>query len=341
MQHPSLKDTFIFSNYCWESTSNRIRYIVLALVKKQRIFYVEPPILGMTSFARLNEFYSDDGVIVLTPYLPLNTDEEERNEVTQELLRDFIAQENISYFDSWYFSYAAWDYSHEIKANNIIYYIEREEELGFSLAEIADYIFSSQRIEHERCIHIADGVDYDHFAQARLSLIKPDDLSSIPSPQVGCYGIQDQTLIEEVARSRPDLQFIFLTAPGEINLENVHYLGPKNFYSLPLYLSQWNIALTSDHENYMMELLASGTPVVYINDDIEIEEDLVHQANNLEEIIFKIDLALTQTSLDPNWIDRVDAYLQNKSWDHQVELILQGQRINSISNITPPLTLTH
>lgn len=340
MAHPSLQDTLIFSNYCWESAPQRIRYIVLSLLKKQRIFYVEPPILGMTSYAKLNEFYAADGVIVLTPYLPLDTSEEVKNEITQELLLNFIAQENLSYFESWYFSYPAWDYSKNLEADKITYHIEREEELNSPLAKEATYIFSAKRIEHDRCIYIADGVDYDHFAQARLSLVKPDDLANIPSPQIGCYGVYDQGLIEEIARERPNLQFIFLTPPGDIHLPNVHYLGSKHFYSLPLYLSQWNAALTSNDEDYMMELLASGTPVLYLNNEREIEEDLVHQAHNLEEILFKLDLALQQTTIDPYWIDRVDSYLQNKSWYHQVELMLQGQKTKDMNNIASSLTLT-
>lgn len=333
--HPSLKDTLVLSSFCWESTSNRIRYIVLSLLKKQRIFYVEPPILGMTSFARLNESYSPDGVIVLTPYLPLNTDEEERNKVTEELINQFLNQENISFFESWYFSPMAWDYSKNLKHQNIVYNIDREDELNAEIAEVANYIFSSKKIAHDRCIYIADGVDFDHFSQARLSLIKPDDMNCLPSPKVGCYGIYDQILIEEIAQRRPDLQFIFLTPEGSIKRDNVHYLGTKSFYSLPLYLSDWDLAITTDHENHMMELLASGTPTILINEEEPLDLDLIHQASNIDEIIFKIDLALQQNALDPYWIDRVDLYLQNKSWDHQVELMLQGQRVESSITSTP------
>jgi len=325
MLHQSLKDIFIFSNFCWESTSTRIRYIALSLIKKHRLFYVEPPVLGMTGQPKLNESYSAEGLTVLTPYLPLSTEEKNKNDITHALLKVFIEQENITYYDSWYFSPGAWDYSHSLHPQSIIYNVEHEFELDTPLADEASYIFSSQQIDHDRCILIPDGVDFEHFSQARLSLIRPDDLADIPSPRIGCYSVYDQDLIEEVARRRPDLQFIFLMQEGSVELSNVHYLGMKNFFSLPLYFSHWDVALTSDRENQMMELLASGTPVICLNER-EIDDGLIHQATNIDDVIFKIDLALQQNTIDPYWIDRVDSYLQSKSWDHQVELMLKGQR---------------
>lgn len=338
MLYSSLKDVFIFSSFCWESTANRIRYIVLSLVKKHRLFYLEPPVLGVTSFAKLGEFYSPDGPIVLTPYLPLDTSEIEASKITQELLENFIDQENISLFDSWYFSDAAWELSKMLRPQAIVYHIEQERELASPLAQEAHYIFSSQNLPDEEAIYIADGVDYDHFSQGRLKLIEPEDIAEIPSPRIGCYSIHDQQLIEEVASKRPDLHFIFLTPPGPIEMPNVHYLGFKNFYSLPMYLAHMNMALTSDRENHMMELLASGTPAIYCGEK-EVDESIIFKAADVEEIIKRLELHLGQTEMDPYWIDRVDVYLQDKSWEHQVDLMLSIQETH-LDSKSATLTLT-
>lgn len=331
MLNSTLQDIFLFSDYCWESSSGRIKNIALKLIEKQRVYLVEPPILGMTSFAQLNEFYSPDGVIVLTPYLPLKTNESDKNTITSELLQNFIDQENILYFKSWYFSSAAWDFSKDLGAKSIIMDVEREDQLQGELAREADYIFAAHPMNDPRCMEIADGVDFEHFAQARLSLIRPDDLEEIPAgPRIGCYGVYDNTMIEKIAQLRPELQFIFLQPPGEIELPNVHYLGVKNFYSLPLYISHWDIALTQLQDKHLLELLSAGKPTICLNKKAVVAESLIFKAEDADELSKKIDEALEQNTNDPHWIDRVDQFLQTKSWEHQVNLMLEVQSLEEL-----------
>lgn len=333
-----LQDIFIFSDYCWESSNGRIRNIALSLLKKNRVFIVESPILGMTSFAKLSEFYSPDGVIVLTPYLPLKTNEADKNTITGELISNFIDQENILYFDSWYFSATPWSFSQNLKAKSITYHVDKADDLLSPLSDAADSLFSSTDFHDPRCSVIADGVDFEHFSQARLSLIRPDDLAEISSPVVGCYGVYDESIIEQMATQRPDLQFVFLNSNDEIKLENVHYLGVKNFYSLPLYMSHWDIALTQFNDKHLFELLSAGKPTIYLGDAPVIDETYVLNANNTQQIMEKIDLTLKQGMNDPQWIDKVDLLLQSKSWDHQVELMVKKQKLEDLA-IYPEETL--
>ena len=59
----------------------------------------------------------------------------------------------------------------------------------------------------------------------------------------------DYVLLGEVARRRPDWQFVMIGPIVKIDPallphgENVHYVGMKSYKELPAYLSNWNVAI--------------------------------------------------------------------------------------------------
>lgn len=168
--------------------------------------------------------------------------------------------------------------------------------------------------------------------------MEPMDQIHIPHPRVGYHGIIDErinfTLLSEMADLKPDYQFVMIGPVMNIDGEklpqrkNIHFLGKKDYHSLPLYLAGWDCAIVPfllNEETQLLnptktaEFLASGTPVVAsaIKDIVSsyAQEDLVVIAHTAEEFINSIEMAISQNSNQEAWIKRVDAYLSKNSWD--------------------------
>ena len=119
-------------------------------------------------------------------------------------------------------------------------------------------------------------------------------------------------LMAEVARLRPEVQFVFLGPVVKIDPAtlphgpNVHYLGGKSYQDLPQYLSGWDVAMLPFALNASTrfisptktpEYLAAGKPVVStpIRDVVRGygDEGLVAIAGAAEEFAGAIDAALS------------------------------------------------
>ena len=125
------------------------------------------------------------------------------------------------------------------------------------------------------------------------------------------------------------------------NHPNIHYLGPKKYEELPEYLSNWDIALLLFARNESTrfisptktpEYLAAGKPVIStsIQDVVRPygELNLVSIADDPDDFIEAAQEFLTKSHEQTDWLNRVDEFLANMSWDktwHQMsELINQA-----------------
>jgi UDP-galactopyranose mutase len=105
----------------------------------------------------------------------------------------------------------------------------------------------------------------------------------LPRPRLGFYGVIDQRLdielIDAVAATRPEWQLVKIGRVVQIDpavlpmRTNIHWLGPKLYEELPLYLAGWDMALLPFARNESTrfisptkapEYLAAGRPVVPI-----------------------------------------------------------------------------
>jgi UDP-galactopyranose mutase len=224
--------------------------------------------------------------------------------------------------------------------------IERE------LLEKADILFTAGQslFEWKKKLHpntflFPGSVDKNHFAKARHVTFDPPDQDSIPHPRLGFYGIIDDRfnfeLLEHVARLRHAWQFVIIGPVTGIDphllphCPNIHYLGLKHYRELPSYIAGWDIALIPFAHNEITrfisptktaEYLAAGKPVIStpIIDIIRSygNKGLVRIAGTPDEFIRVCDEEL-QIKDREEWLDHVDAFLSNASWDHTCQEMMQ------------------
>src|SRR6185503_8122255 len=165
----------------------------------------------------------------------------------------------------------------------------------------------------------------------------PHDQASIPHPRLGFFGVIDERfdieLLDAVARQRPDWHFVMIGPVVKIHPDtlpkhvNIHYLGSKKYEELPNYLAGWDIALLLFARNESTrfisptktpEYLAAGKPVIStsIRDVVRPygELNLVEITDTADEFIAAAEKILS-TSNHSEWLQKVDAFLENISWD--------------------------
>lgn len=213
------------------------------------------------------------------------------------------------------------------------------------LFKLADLVFTGGRSLYEAKQHqhssvhaFPSSIDAAHFADARSLVEEPVDQAEIPHPRLGFYGVVDErmdlALLDGIAQARPDWHLVIIGPVVKIdpaslpNRPNIHYLGGKSYQELPTYLAGWDVALLPFARNESTrfisptktpEYLAAGKPVVStsIRDVVRPygEENLVHIADTVPEFVAAIAQALDHTQTNSEWLNRVDAFLSQISWD--------------------------
>jgi UDP-galactopyranose mutase len=110
-------------------------------------------------------------------------------------------------------------------------------------------------------------------------------------------------------------------------LNNIHYLGGKDYKELPSYVAGWDVAVIpfamNESTRYISptktpEYLAGGKPVIStpIRDVVSPYGDnkLVHIAATAQEFVACGDAILNMENRE-QWLKEVDAFLAGNSWD--------------------------
>jgi len=211
-----------------------------------------------------------------------------------------------------------------------------------------DVVLAASRRLHEFLLpmnastyYVSQGVDYDHFAQARRpDLDLPEDLRAIPSPRIGYVGALDQApdyeLLRYVIGQRPDWHFVLIGPysgeAGEVlPLPNVHWLGPRDYKSVPAYLKGFDACLIPwkrDEFNAYCnpikakEYLAAGRPVV-TTDFAETREweRWVWIARNREEFLGTLETIVDRGETKD--LTTADDWLRSSTWEAQTAQIAE------------------
>ncbi len=207
-------------------------------------------------------------------------------------------------------------------------------------------LYETKRNQHPNVYAFPSSVDVAHFASARNISSDPVDQANIPHPRLGFYGVIDERmdieLLDGIAAARPDWHLVIIGPVIKIDpevlprRENIHYLGSKDYKELPLYLAGWDLAMLPFARNESTrfisptktpEYLSAGKPVVStsIRDVVRPygQDKLVRIADTVEEFIAAADAAMQEDTKESGWLSRVDAFLEQTSWDRTLASMWQ------------------
>jgi UDP-galactopyranose mutase len=360
-------DLVCLTHLRWDYVFQRPQHIMTRFARERRVYYVEEPRFDNGPYRlSIHQDQSGVNIVIpyLTHAMSKEEGARVHRQMMDELLTEQKIQRYILwYYTPMALSFSehlepdimVYDCMDELSAFNgapaKIKEYERE------LVKRADLVFTGGHslYEAKRDIHpnihpFPSSIDVEHFAKARSVSSDPEDQADIPRPRLGYYGVIDERmdldLLEKLARSHPDWQLVMIGPFAKIeeenlpHLPNIHYLGPKSYQDLPRYLGGWDVALLPFAQNRSTrfisptktpEYLAGGIPVVStpIQDVVRPygERGLVSIAHTAEEFIEAVDFLLNSGHDRAAWLDKVDQFLANISWEdtwkgmkHQIEI---------------------
>ncbi|EYB69210.1 hypothetical protein DEIPH_ctg011orf0203 [Deinococcus phoenicis] len=325
--------------------------------RTRRVYYIEEPQFTPQP-SQLVIRQDESGVVVVTPHLEAGHTPEDSQAATARLLADLVRTEGLAEYDLWVYTPMELPVTAGLNPRVTVYdcmdelanfrgappQLRAREEQLFGRADLVftggHRLYEAKRERHAGAYPFPSSVDTAHFAQARSGLADAPDQQHLPRPRLGFYGVIDERfdtgLIGELARRRPEWQFVLLGPVVKIDpadlprAENLHYLGMKSYRELPGYLAHWDVALLPFALNEATEFisptktpeyLAAGVPVVStgIRDVIRPygELDLVRIADGVDAFEAACAAALAErgTAAGEARRERADRHLSTLSWD--------------------------
>lgn len=228
----------------------------------------------------------------------------------------------------------------------------------------ADIVFTTSDTLHKKCqlysgnvFNFPNVVDFEHFSQGADHSTVPDDLKLIPGPRIGYVGVIsdfkiDLELLFNVVKHAPQWQFIFIGEEREgqsnpivakLKLEkNTHFLGYRKYDELPIYLSNFDVAIlpalinTYTKSMFPMkyfEYVASGLSVVSTAFEFMANgQEAVIVANNHESFCLAIKSHLESGKIS---LEKRTSIIGENTWkcrlDKMIRLIENIQKNNTES----------
>jgi len=349
-------DLVCFSHLRWDFVYQRPQHLLTRCARDRRVFFIEEPIFGNGSM-RLDVREADAGVRVVVPHLPEGLRSEiATTAVMKEMIGRLFLENGIREYVFWYYTPMALTFTNHFNPIASVYDCmdelsafkgahDRLPELEKQLFKRVDLVFTggqtlyeAKRNSHKAVHAFPSSIDVSHFGKARIATSDPEDQAGIPQPRLGFFGVIDERfdieLLDAVATQRPDWHFVMIGPvvkihPGSLPKHpNVHYLGPKKYDELPIYLTNWDIALLLFARNESTrfisptktpEYLAAGKQVIStsIRDVVRPYGDmqLVNIADKPDDFIRAAEKILTKSTDESEWLARVDSFLADISWD--------------------------
>lgn len=348
-------DLLVFSHLRWNFVFQRPQHLMSRYAKQRRVFFIEEPVFEDVSFPKIHTHQSEEGVFVITPYLPHALANEKQNPVLETLVDELLLARNIRDYSVWYYTPMSLQFTRHLKPKNILFDIMDElslfkdapqllKQLEEELFQKADLVFTggkslhdAKRFRHKNIHSFPSSIDKTHFGKARKKMTDPADQEKIPHPRIGFFGVIDERtdlhLLTAISKLHPEFHFIMLGPVVKIDpatlpiSNNIHYLGQKNYRELPGYVSGWDAAMMpfalNESTRFISptktpEFLAAGLPVVST-----AIEDVVTPYGD-EDLVYiasnpeEFANALTCALKDKaniKWKLKVDSFLADISWD--------------------------
>jgi glycosyltransferase involved in cell wall biosynthesis len=347
-------DLVCFCHLRWNFVYQRPQHLMTRFARTNRVFLIEEPLFDADDNPYL-QLDRKGNLTIIVPHLQNGLSEEGSSFQEVMLLRAFFDEEKIIDYLFWYYTPMALAIGNYFSPKLIIYDCmdelslfnfappalkEREKEL-FNKADIVftggHNLYNAKKDQHRNIFPFPSSIDKEHFAQARTLGNDLEDQAHIPHPRFGFYGVVDERfdidLVKEVAERKTEWHFVIIGPVVKIDpeilpkLNNIHYLGGRNYEELPKYLAGWDVAiipfLRNDSTKYISptktpEYLAGGKPVISTS-IIDVVtpygvNNLVHIADTADEFIAAAELELNRQDHE-KWLEKIDEFLSHNSWD--------------------------
>ena len=211
---------------------------------------------------------------------------------------------------------------------------------------VSDTLFQEKSKFHNEVHFTPHGVEFDLFTQAlNNELIIPEDLRSVPKPRIGFTGtismLLDFKLLNYLAETNPRWSFVLIghmlgrrklfsnrKFRSLLSLQNVYYLGRKDYELLPCYFKYLDVTLLPYNTELEFvrnvnsvktyQYLASGKPVVSTDTPwVRPFNRVIKIARDNNEFAEKIREAISETS-SQHIQQRIDI-ARNSSWGKRAE----------------------
>jgi glycosyltransferase involved in cell wall biosynthesis len=380
-QWTNLKETDLvcFSHLRWNFVYQRPQHLLSRFANFTRVFFIEEPVFH-DGPDKLQVEEAAKNLFVAIPYLQHGSNGDEIQARQKVMVDQLISLMEIKNYLSWYYTPMALPFTDHLKPKMVVYdcmdelsafkfappALKENEKLLMSKADVVftgGYsIYEAKKDRHHNIYPFPSSIDKEHFSAARKITVDPADQSHIPHPRFGFFGVLDERfdieLISNVAKAKPDWHFVLIGPVVKIDpadlprMENIHYLGGKNYQELPQYLAGWDVAIIpfamNESTRYISptktpEYLAAGKPVIStpIRDVVSPygENKLVSIAANAGEFIRHGEAILKKKNAK-NWLNEVDAFLAGNSWDRTWSMMVKHieQQLSTITSVTPSKT---
>ena len=339
-------DLVVFCHLRWDFVYQRPQHIISRLSEDYKVLFVEEPWKS-----------SDPGhsLKIISPNLHIFRPNISIMDELTEALSEVLRSSEIPM--AWFYSPSFCSVLKYLQFETVIY--DCMDELSLfkgapasliqqerTLLENSDIVFTGGRSlfeakqpHHPNVYCFPSSVDFNHFAKATNGISLPADISEIPSPIVGYFGVVDERLdlelIEETATKLPEVSFVFIGPVVKISesdlpkLPNIYYLGMKDYQTLPNYLKAFKIAIMpfalNDATKYIsptktLEYMAAEKPIISTRvKDVEREySNCVHLVSDSNEFVEKVKMILYPKELELSYLKSYDDILNKTSWNSTV-----------------------
>ena len=342
-------DVICFSHLRWNFVYQRPQHLMSRIAGTHRVFFVEEPIFGDRAHLEIQKRHENLWVII--PHLPHGSGEEAAREYQVGFLSQLLQTMEVEHYITWYYSPMALPIGEYLQPLAIVYDCMDElsafkfapavlKSLELQLMEKADVVFTgghslyeAKKAYHSNIHPFPSSIDFNHFSKARKTLNEPDDQKAIPHPRIGFCGViderMDMELVGEIAQKRKDWHIVMIGPVVKIDVnslprfDNIHYLGMKDYESLPAYFSGWDVAIMPFAINEATrfisptktpEYLAAGRPVIStpIHDVVRHYSSVVNFGSTSWDFISAAERTLDHGNVS---LRRVDEILSENSWD--------------------------
>lgn len=346
----------VFSHLRWNFVYQRPQHLLTRLAAHRQIWFVEEPVFDPGK-PRMEISTPYPNVHVLRPHTPVQAPgfDDAQFETMRSLLAEQIERHELTDYSVWLYTPMALPLLDGLHPRAVIYdcmdelsafkfaprqLLPRETTL-LKLANVVltggPSLYDIKRHRHANVHCLPSSVDLAHFGGGRDGHNAHPDLTRIPRPRLGFFGVLDERLdiplVAAVAAARPDWQLclvgpiVKIDPAGLPKAPNLHYFPQQAYDDLPAFLAGWDVCLLPFARNAStqfisptktLEYMAAERPVVStaIVDVVKLYADGVAVADGVDAFIAACEQALAES--DEERAARIDAQRRltaATSWD--------------------------